>query len=474
MPVMHALSCAAVGLWVSVGASQSPDVSGRAITVHYTVMDQESRRYVYVPLEIPDGITSFTIRYDYDTKGGANAIDIGVIEPGPLTLGGAAIRGWSGGARSEVRIGVDDASPGYWPGPIPAGTWHVVFGLYKVAPEGVDVTIESSLSREPRKAFVPPRHEKDVIVRRGGAWYSGITHAHTIESDGARSTAELIDKARAERLDFLFITDHNNTTHQRFALERPDLLVITGEEVTTPAGHFNAWGIDGWPRPVDFRVAAGDPALDMLIASAHDRGALIGINHPVSDCLACTWTHGIPASVDAMEIANGQPAARQQAMAIWDTVLRSGRRMTAVEGRDWHRGDERLGTPSLRVWAEELSRPAILDGLRHGRAIVVADNTMPAPEVTMRGRGVTARIGDTLTIDSGDPIAIHIAVRGRRAGQRAEWVWNGEVVTTIPVPESGVMTFDRHMRASGYARVHLLAPDGSLLAVTNPIYVVVR
>src|SRR5262245_34521262 len=95
----------------------------QTMRVHYTPRDQEVRRYAYVPVDVPAGTTALTIRYSYDAKDGANAIDLGVFEPGTLALGSKGFRGWSGGSREHVTIGAADATPGYWPGPIQAGTW---------------------------------------------------------------------------------------------------------------------------------------------------------------------------------------------------------------------------------------------------------------------------------------------------------------------------------------------------------------
>src|SRR5262249_2288438 len=142
LPLAHAAALLAAFI------AFTPSLSSRESTLvrHFTPRDQEVDRYVYVPVSVPAGTTRLTIAYRSDSKGGANVIDLGVFEPGSLALGSPALRGWSGGSRDTVTIGVADASPGYWPGPLPPGEWHVMLGLYKVAPEGVDVTIGTTLS----------------------------------------------------------------------------------------------------------------------------------------------------------------------------------------------------------------------------------------------------------------------------------------------------------------------------------------
>jgi len=473
MQVMRFAHAAAV---LAVVIAFTPSLTSRESDVvrHFTPRDQEVERYEYVPVSVPTGTTRLTFAYHYDAKGGANAIDLGVFEPGPLALSSRALRGWSGGSRDTVTIGIDDASPGYWPGPLPPGEWHVMLGLYKVAPEGVDVTVSTTFSREPAGAIKPLPMRNAAPLKRGPDWYAGVVHAHTTESDGVLTASELIEKARGERLDFIAITDHNNTTHQRVALDRPDLLVITGEEVTTPNGHFNVWGLGGDRDYIDFRIRAGDGALATLMEKAHRRGAVIGINHPVTDCLACTWTHDVPAAVAAIEIANGSLTARQQSMAMWDTLLRAGRRITAVEGRDWHRGPDPIGAPVLRVRADELSTPAVLDALRRGRAIVMANASMPPPDFTIATDDATFRVGDTVTIPRGTRLHVRVDVPPSLRTARVEWVWNGETLARLLIGSDGRVTDERYAVSSGYARVHLVDTDGNLIAVTNPIFVIVR
>ncbi|HTI38386.1 MAG TPA: CehA/McbA family metallohydrolase [Vicinamibacterales bacterium] len=445
-------------------------------TRHYTQQDQQTKRYVYVPVNVPAGTTSLTVSYEYDRAGGANTVDLGLYEPGPLTLGTPAFRGYSGGAQDTVTVAVDHASPGYWPGPLPPGEWHVLLGLYQVGPGGVDVTVTSTTSSAPAAGPTPAVQPRNPgPIRRGAAWYAGAMHTHTTFSDGVLSPADLVDKARAEKLDFVVVTDHNNTAHQLVPLDRPGLLVISGEEVTTPGGHFNVWGLSGARAYVDFRIASGDPALPAVMKSASDRGALISINHAVTDCVACSWTHAVPDSVNAWEVFNGTVDGRRQAVAMWDQLLRAGRRVTAVGESDWHRGDAPIGSPTSRVWAPELSASAILAGVKSGRVIVMANTALPTPDIVARAGGATARVGDELTVAAGEGVSIDVTVDADAyRGNRIDLVWRGERVAHADVPEDGTVRFVRYPTAPGYFRVQIAGPDGSLRAFANPIFVRVR
>lgn len=442
------------------------------IKAHYTTKDQQVLRYVNVPFDVPAGTTRVEIDLKYDRAGGENVVDLGLLEPGSLALGTQAFRGWTGGERSTIFVSAVDATPGYWPGPIQAGTWHVGLGLYKVGVAGVDVEITVRRSSDPVMAVMPSLPERPrEPIRSGPAWFSGALHAHTHNSDGALSAQALATRARAEGLDFLAITDHNNTAHQREAVDAPGLLTIVGEEVTTPGGHMNVWGLSGLRDFVDFRVSPGDPAIVDLVRTAAAKGALAGINHPYASCVACSWTHAVPAGVGAIEISGREPEEMPRAVALWDVLLRQGRRVTAVGVSDWHRGEAPIGSASVRVWARELSTHAILDSIREGRVVVMIDGTTRPPDVVAHAAGREARVGETLTLKAGDAFRVAVnAVAPLYAGARAELFWNGERIATTSLTD-GNASFDRFASSSGYLRVHVLAATGAPLAVANPIWV---
>jgi hypothetical protein len=444
----------------------------RVIKSHFTQKHQQVDRYVQIPFEVAAGTTRIDIELKYDRANGENVVDLGLLEPGTYELGTRAFRGWTGGERSAIFVSAVDATPGYWPGPIQAGKWNVGLGLYKVGTTGVDVEVTVKTSSDPVAAAMPslPPRPKEPI-RTGPAWYSGALHAHTHNSDGGLSAQALAAKARGEGLDFLAITDHNNTASQREVIDVPGLLTILGEEVTTPGGHANVWGLGGMRDFVDFRVSPGDPAIHSLFKRVAARGALIGINHPYASCVVCSWTHPIPDVVNTVEITGREPAEIVRAVALWDMLLIAGRRVTAIGVSDWHRGDSPLGAASVRVWANELSTRAILDSIRAGRVVVMADGATPPPEFRIASGSKEARVGDTLALNPGDSFVVTaVAEAPLFQGAKAEVFWNGERIHSAPL-EGGKLRLERFASTNGYLRVHLLAASGAPLAVTNPIWI---
>ena len=65
-----------------------------------------------------------------------NSCDIGIFDARGFDFGGSGFRGWSGGFRTEFSISRTEATPGYLPGDVMPGTWHIVLGPYQVAPQG--------------------------------------------------------------------------------------------------------------------------------------------------------------------------------------------------------------------------------------------------------------------------------------------------------------------------------------------------
>ena len=465
-----------------LGGAAQPATHSAAIHRHFSRNDRETGRYQYVPFEVTDGAESLTIAYRYSGDAeGVSTIDLGLFEPGSLDLGTASFRGYSGGAQRSITVGRTTSSPGYRAGPLPPGTWRVLLGLYKVAADGVDVDIDVVESREKQPnaeaaAALSPAHRKADASRsasvNGLRWYAGALHVHTNHSDGTLAPAAVAAAARDAGLDFVAITDHNNTTWTREPMPASPLAIV-GEELTTPAGHASVWGL---PRTawIDFRVAPDDrdaaAGINALAAGARRAGALVALNHPAADCAGCAWRQVIPDALDAVEIWNGETGPQEEAIALWNRLLRSGRRVTAVGASDWHRPPAPLGAAAVRVRSNGLTEPLILGAIRDGRVVVMRDASTPAPAVTARCGPRTATIGDTLRCTRGEPVAIDVTMRGLEQAQAALVVDGTRLVSkTI----GGGATFSTPA-ADGHLRVDVFDRDGTVVAITNAIHVTTR
>lgn len=237
--------------------------------------------FVYLPVEIPEGVRELRVSYSYDRPSvpagtAGNALDIGVFDQRGTELGGKGFRGWSGGARTEFFVRADDATPGYIPGRVKAGTWHIALGPYTVSPQGLSYEITITLTYGEPGDAVDPVYPPERAKGRGRAWYRGDCHLHTWYSDGRRTPAEIAALARAAGLDFINSSDHNtHSSHAHWASEAgDDLLIMVGEEVTTRNGHVVALGTEPGTF-VDWRYRARDNRFGKYARQIRRAGGLV-------------------------------------------------------------------------------------------------------------------------------------------------------------------------------------------------------
>ncbi|MGH3320203.1 MAG: CehA/McbA family metallohydrolase [Streptosporangiaceae bacterium] len=345
----------------------------------WTPEDKADGSYHYLPVDVPAGAESFSVRLSYDSAAGV--LDLGCVGPG-------GFRGWSGSARRGYVIGRAHATPGYLPGALEAGTWHVLLGLHRVPPEGVSYEVVAETDGKgpeaPTLPVVPPSERpprRELPASPGQRWLAGDLHAHTVHSDGAATPAELAGIARGQGLDFLAVTDHNTVSHHADLAKagaHAGVLLLPGQEMTTERGHANAFGDVGW---IDFR----EPA-ETWFAETEKRGGLLSVNHPI--CADCSWLHPMPRRPPLAEVWHASWLDRRWSgpLAWWyawdDTVV-------PVGGSDWHGPASHtfLGQPTTWV---ECGDGDVLAGLRAGRVALSADYEGP---VLLRCEGELVVVG---------------------------------------------------------------------------------
>lgn len=428
--------------------------------------------WVYLPLRIPAGVNRLTVSYAYDKPAPppgyvTNALDIGIFDEN-------GFRGWSGGFRSGFSISASEATPGYLPGPVRAGIWHVIVGPYTVAPQGLNWTLTVTLSFGPDGEPFVPHHAPLRATGRGRAWYRGDMHLHTVHSDGKRTPAEVAAAARAAGLDFIVSTDHNTSSTAGVwgAYAGPDLLIVDGEEITTRNGHYTALGLPAgtW---IDWRYRAADGGLARFVDEIHRAGGLAVAAHPNAACVACGWKFGY-AGLDAIEVWNGPWTADDDAVvAMWDNLLvasgRSGRWLPAVGDSDAHSEPQVVGLPHNVVRADDLSREAVLAGVKAGRLWIAesaaVDLTFTAATATRR-----AGIGDRLPAPDGDLVNLTLTVNGA-PGCTARLITDQglRASAVLPATGPGTVTWSTTARNSRYGRAEVRRAD-AMVALTNPIF----
>jgi hypothetical protein len=481
-------AAAALTLGTVSFASAAPRDGGRRTEVVRGTLPPGSPDYVYLPVEVPRGVREIRVSYRYERPAqpagtAGNALDIGIFDERGTALGGDGFRGWSGGARTEFFIRADEATPGYVPGPVRPGTWHIALGPYTVAPQGLPYEVTVTLTYgEPAPALqvaYPPERAKG----RGRAWYRGDCHLHSWYSDGRRTPAEIAALARAAGLDFINSSEHNtHSAHAHWAAEAgDDLLILLGEEVTTRNGHVVALGTDPGTF-VDWRYRARDNRFGHYAREIRRAGGLVVPAHPHATCIGCNWKFGF-GEADAVEVWNGPYTPDDEvSLADWDSTLalaaRTGKGWTPAMGSsDAHRDPDPVGTPQTVVLADDLTREAILDGIKAGRSYVAESKDVSLSFSAAGGRGRHAGIGERLRVDDRDPVTVRLEVEGA-PGCTVRFVTDQGVLHSAALPASGTGTVEWRTTAryATYVRAEVRhAPvmppmPGALAAFTNPVF----
>ena len=468
----------------------------RTVTGH---LEPGAPDFVYLPVDVPRGVREIHVSYGYDrpqVPAGAtgNALDIGIFDERGTRDGGRGFRGWSGGFRTEFAISADRAAttPAYLPGPVRAGRWHVVLGPYTIAPQGLDYEVTITLRYGPAGETAPPRFPPERAKGRGRAWYRGDCHLHTVHSDGARTPAETAAAAREAKLDFITTTEHNTSSgHAAWeGLWGDDLLVLCGEEVTTRNGHYLAVGTDPGVF-VDWRYRARDDAYPRYVRQIHAAGGLVVPAHPNCPFVGCQWKFGYEGA-DAVEVWNGPWTTDDElAVAAWDNALTAGREgggagrgsmdwLPAVGNSDAHRDGQVVGLPQTVVLADDLSRQALLAGLRAGRSWL-AESADVDVEFTASGpRGEHAGIGERLRAAQDGKVTVRLKVTGGPAETQVRFMTDeGQLYATTLPDGAGTVEWGTTPSYASFVRAEVRHPaadggasglPGAMAAMTNPIW----
>ncbi|WP_336966557.1 CehA/McbA family metallohydrolase [Sphingobium aquiterrae] len=468
----------------------------RVFTGTLTHADQE--QYREVPFDVPEGATRISIRFTYDGKAQKSVIDLGMLDP-------QRFRGWGGGSHPDFTLAVEDASPGFLPGPLPAGRWRLLLGVPNLR-SGATAHYEARIAVE--RAPAAPVEFADAPLRAAPGWYRGDLHSHTGNSDGRCANQSgvrvpcpvdrTLAAAAARGLDFIAVTDHNTTAH--FAALRAlqpaydQLLLVPGREITTFWGHANVFGLTNF---LDFRTATGDAAAAGWLDAARAAGGVVSINHPAAPsgeiCMGCGWRiDGLaPGAVQAIEVVNGSTMAETgsaegtlQGFAFWQARLNTGERLTAIGGSDNHDAGRALdqvgaiGSPTTVIHMAELSVKGLLDGLRAGRVFIDVDGTRTRLlDMTARAGRHEVAMGGALPLGKGDAADFAVTVKGIEQG-RLVVIIDGREEPALGRDIAGPAGHDAQLpfrwTADGrrhWIRADIRNADGRLLLVGNPIYI---
>jgi hypothetical protein len=437
---------------------------------------RDSKRHIPHPFAVPTGSGELDVHFRF-APSRVHAIDnlITLTLFDPAGFRGAGHRG---GGSHRVHIDPAQATPGYFPGPLPFGSWTVEIGTHMVMPgEPVQYQLDvivaegaATTTEAPRSVTAPPPGGP----RRGPGWYRGDLHTHTHHSDADGLTVQgLIQSARDHGLDFVFLTDHNTTAglEEMDAACSDDLLTAGGIELSSFWGHALCLGTRRW---VDWRVRPGTGDMDRTATAAYADGQLFIIAHPeaVGDpfCTGCTWRYGgmMPGSARLVEVWNGPwgcNSNNEDALSLWYDWLNQGLALVATAGTDVHRARDYAAHPGLNVvYADALSEAALLSALLSGHVYLSA-----GPRVTFQARtegGERRIMGDTVA----QPATFDTTWMGCPADAQIRLIANGALLDQWTTGVHGERQWSMAPEEAHWVLVEIRDGDGGMLAITNPIH----
>ncbi|MCW6528773.1 CehA/McbA family metallohydrolase [Sphingomonas sp. MMSM20] len=502
---MKGIASAVLGLALACLASPAPaqtlpQPAGQAnavpdLTLRGTLGRADYEHYREIPFTLPAGVTRLTIEFSYGGKAQHSVIDLGLADP-------QRFRGWSGGTRDRMTLSAEDATPGYLPGPLPAGEWHLILGAPNIR-EGATAPFEARIYIERAPTVTS---FADAPINAAPGWYRGDLHMHSGNSDGKCLSQKgekvpcpvyrTVEAAAKRGLDFIALTDHNTTAHYdalralQGAFDR--LLLIPGREVTTFFGHSNVFGPTAF---LDFRMTAPSYAqAAKWMDEVKREGGIVSLNHagaPSGEiCMGCGWrVDDLPAgAVQAIEVVNGGTMAETksaesplQGLALWQKLLNAGQRVTAIGGSDNHNADlpsdqpGAIGTPTTVVFMRELTVQGFIDGVRAGRAFVDVYGVKGRfLDISATNGEAKAVMGGALRLRPGERVRLAAEVRGASGGT-IQLVVDGEADPAFrrDIQRDGAIALASWIadNARHWVRAEVRDAAGRLILVGNPIYI---
>jgi len=444
-----------------------------------------SQPYLQIDFAVPNQARGVGVRFSHERSKSFPWIYPSIFDPD----------GFRGSQLKYIREGIAEyhlwvsetaSARGCIPGKIAPGNWYVQLDITQLKSDSSG-QIEIYYMTDSPEGTAPLPFFDTRVVKNTPGWYRGELHAHTIESDGVLTADELIKAAHAAKLDFLAITDHF-TTSQWWRIDEsrlPAMVVLNSCEITSQNGHANMHGLNEW---VDVYVDRSEWSPDQAADQVHEQDGLFCINHVMSSLLG--WRHFSFdwSKADLFEILHSLEGANNiPQISFWDTLLREGHRLIGVAGTDCHNPSneiETLGALTTWVYADQLSQPGILAGLKRGNVFATRGPTLEFSAENARGE--SCQMGGTLR-NHNRPIDFNMVVEAHEP-VRVTLIKNGLFLHSETLADAGSgkqsIKFTDRNPVSGYYRfeVHQVKNNpayrgiewrdfSTIRALSNPIWV---
>lgn len=345
-------------------------------------------------------------------------------------------------------------------------------------PEEIKVTVASRQKQE-HGAVV----ETHIHPEREG-WYGVDLHHHTNIGDGNTSPEDLVKSQLASRLALTFVSDHDSVENHRLVKTLSDARkvgMIPSLEVSPGWGHMNIL-----PMPLGGEII--EPSLNVgeIIAKAHEKKALVIVNHPYTDYGYFNNREIAPGGYDAdFDLIELQPTidlskpkntdtrTLNRAMELWtDSLGGKNKAYYLTGGSDTHDvASPTLYSGIIRTYARvdgELTPGRYLEAVARGRSYVSMGPLFFTGDV---------QFGDSIRIRAGQTFDFELEVFAVNGLKSVELYTSGSTIGS-PVETrtfNGSVkreTLSFTLKAGENTWYSLIARDMTdKVAVSNPVWV---
>lgn len=408
----------------------------RTRIIEHDIQKEDEKKYLLLPLAIPDGTEIIEIKVGYSgdeasstvTDKEKNVIDFALADENGDDIGA------SGSNTRTIVVSKNYASDGY-KRKEPKGTWQIIVGCYQIKQSGSKVRYEVK--------FTPKAYR----------YLKGDLHMHTTNSDGKYTYGQLTEKARRKGLDFIFITDHNNSTEDLPIPRVNGLTVVEGLELTNYDGHINLLGVK---KPYGGSYAVGSlDRLNEILKQAKANGAVRILNHPFCSMCPINWNLD-DVDYDGIEIWNGPVNIKEmKAVDWWQKKLESGFHIPVVGGSDYHRDyyiTDLLASPTTKVWCDSNDKQTILEAIKNGHCVITRN-----PKSTMLDiRCGEAAVGDTVKLAKNEKKRVTITAVGMKKGHKLQVFSQTGLIFEYSNKSGNQYSYTAEASVSGFIRAQIV------------------
>lgn len=315
------------------------------------------------------------------------------------------------------------------------------------------------------------------IAVKGEGWFIGDNHTHTTYSDGQGTIAENFDAAREVGLNYVSITDHNNSLGWNDAQREQgeDLIVIRGNEYTSKSCHAVIMNVS------DEKNYSGMNTNELCkyIKTSY-KNPLVYAAHPYES--AYTWKEEEwDSDIDGIEVWNGWWGAKYKpncdAFAKWDELNKEGRHIYGIATTDNHES-KNIGKTYTAAYLKEFSSEGVIEA--HKKGHIYGSN---GPVIDFKIGDVM--MGDDLHIKNNKVVTVKMSGKYHKKLSKVTLIKNGETIYSkdldnnefnisqnVQVKPGDFLRMEVQGKESEDLKLDCIAFDSAPFAFSNPIFIV--